>query len=182
MRSGRWTSRRARAPGLALLALGTVACAAAMDQIAPAPAVAVSLGQPSVVVSVAAADTLFGQPTLHFTVDASIHNAGPGSVYLALPCDPPVEQLTATGWVPAVGGTVCEAVARPPIEIAAGETLRQPVRVAATPGPNTSKVGGIPRWLPGTSDGSYRLEFTLFVGQTLLAESSRVSPTFTLTP
>jgi len=180
MRAGGWTTKRAPALGMTLVALGSLACAAAMNQTAPAPMVVVSLSEADVVATVAAVDTLFGQPTLHFTVDASIHNAGPGSVYLALPCDPPVQHLTATGWVPAVGGTVCAAVARPPIEIAEGETVLQPVSVAATLGPNIHEVGGIPQWLPGTTDGSYRVEFTLFVGQDLLAEQARVSPTFTI--
>lgn len=169
--------RSIRCPRLTSVLLAVVCCVACSDGFSPIPP-AVSVTVDPVPVA-AAIDTSAGVVHVRFTLPVTIRNDGPGSVDLHQSCDPPIEYRTSTGWSQAAVGTVCIAMATPPVEISEGTTVVRGVTVDAVIGTGTQP--GRPRWIPGTTDGTYRVALTLtFPDGRLLPESSRVSPDFTL--
>jgi len=165
---------------IARVASAVLVCASALacnNPGAPAPAVTVSIIPTPVIATVDAGSSA---TTVRFALTVAIRNDGPGSAYLAHWCDPPIEQRTATGWTPAVGGMVCAAVLYPPTEIPEGTTLTRDLSIAAAL--NGSPAPGMAKWLSATPDGTYRVALPLGGpdGQ-ILPERSRVSADFTIT-
>ena len=170
--------------GIGRFASAALVCASALacnDPGAPAPAVTVSITPVPVVATI---DPSASATTVHLALTATIRNDGPGSVYLAHWCDPPIEQRTTTGWAPAATGTVCSLVLYPPTEIPEGTTLTRDLSIAASltgSSVSGSSVPGMTKWLSATPDGTYRVALPLAgpSGQ-ILPEHSRVSADFTI--
>lgn len=123
-------------------------------------------------------DTVYGAPGVHFSVDITISNSGPGSIYRVIECGPSLERLQGGVWVRVMTGRVCTLELRPPQEIPAGTAIPLHEDVYAPDAVSNGRTLLTSAMVPG----QYRARYDLLdAHKSALPESAEISAPFTVT-
>lgn len=123
-----------------------------------------------------------GDPGIHFSIDAAIHNNGSSDVQftpMVRGSDSGIERRTGNGWSAAIAGGNCPVVPGMPIVIPAHTTVVRHIEVSVRLA--VAWFADVPVWSSPSPTGIYRVHFDLTADNVALPESESASAPFVIT-